>query len=152
MGRRLETAGLPELLARSLESPRWRMIATRCLACANCTMVCPTCFCYNVGDGSDLSRRRAERWRLWGSCFTLEFSYLGAHAVRTEISSRYRQWMTHKLSWWHEQFGVSGCVGCGRCITWCPVGIDITAEAEALRTEAGGPAGDCETSPLQEGA
>jgi sulfhydrogenase subunit beta (sulfur reductase) len=90
-----------------------------------------------VHDCSDLSRRKAERWRLWGSCFTLEFSYLGSHTVRTEGFSRYRQWMTHKLSSWHEQFGMSGCVGCGRCITWCPVGIDITAEAAAFREEEG---------------
>ena len=79
---------------------------------------------------------KADRWRLWGSCFTLEFSYLGSTTVRTEGFSRYRQWMTHKLSSWHDQFGVSGCVGCGRCITWCPVGIDITAEAAAFRREA----------------
>jgi len=136
MGRQMETDGLPELLARSVESPRWKQIAKRCLACANCTMVCPTCFCYSVHDSSDLARRTAERWRLWGSCFTLEFSYLGSHTVRTEGFSRYRQWMTHKLSAWHEQFGMSGCVGCGRCITWCPVCIDITAEAAAFRREA----------------
>jgi ferredoxin len=136
MGRTLDTEGLAELLARSVESPRWKEIATRCLACANCTMVCPTCFCYSVHDHTDLTGKRAERQRLWGSCFTLEFSYLGAHTVRTEISSRYRQWMTHKLSSWAEQFGTLGCVGCGRCITWCPVGIDITAEAAAFRKDA----------------
>jgi ferredoxin len=135
MGRELDTDGLPELLARNLESPRWKKIATRCLACGNCTMVCPTCFCYSVQDHTDLTGKHAERWRLWGSCFALEFSYLGAHTVRTEISSRYRQWMTHKLSSWHEQFGMSGCVGCGRCITWCPVGIDLTEEAAAFRKD-----------------
>ena len=136
MGRRLDTDGLSELLQNSLESPRWEAIAKRCLACANCTMVCPTCFCYNVQDHTDLTGTKAERWRLWGSCFTLEFSYLGATTVRTEGFSRYRQWMTHKLSSWHQQFGTSGCVGCGRCITWCPVGIDITAEAAAFRRDA----------------
>jgi ferredoxin len=136
MGRRLETEGLAELLTRNVESPRWEVIAKRCLACGNCTMVCPTCFCYNVHDQTDLSGRHAERWRLWGSCFTLEFSYLGATTVRTEGFSRYRQWMMHKLSAWHEQFGVSGCVGCGRCITWCPMGIDITEEAAAIRRES----------------
>ncbi len=135
MGRSLETQGLPELLAKNLESPRWKKIAKRCLACANCTMVCPTCFCYSVHDHTDLTGKKAERWRLWGSCFTQEFSYLGAHTVRTEGASRYRQWMTHKLSSWHEQFGTSGCVGCGRCITWCPVGIDITEEAAAFRKD-----------------
>ncbi|MGC8990160.1 MAG: 4Fe-4S dicluster domain-containing protein [Verrucomicrobiia bacterium] len=136
MGRHLETEGLPELLRKSIESPRWQTIASRCLACGNCTMVCPTCFCYNVVDSTDLKCRKAERWRYWDSCFTLEFSYLGATSVRYEISSRYRQWMTHKLAWWHDQFGTSGCVGCGRCVTWCPVGIDITAEAAGFRETA----------------
>lgn len=133
MGRRLEVDGLPDILRHSIESPRWQKIASRCLACANCTMVCPTCFCYNVVDSTDLSCRKAERWRYWDSCFTLEFSYLGATSVRSEISSRYRHWLMHKLCWWHDQFGSFGCVGCGRCITWCPVGIDITAEAAAFR-------------------
>jgi formate hydrogenlyase subunit 6/NADH:ubiquinone oxidoreductase subunit I len=150
MGRQMAVEGLPELLTASLESPRWQAIARRCLACANCTMVCPTCFCYSVQDASDLSRRKAERWRLWGSCFTLEFSYLGSHTVRSEGYSRYRQWMTHKLGSWHEQFGMSGCVGCGRCITWCPVGIDITAEAAAFRQEAGRESTDPATARVRE--
>ena len=62
----------------------------------------------------------------------MEFSYIHGGSVRTEAKSRYRQWITHKLSTWHDQFGSSGCVGCGRCITWCPVGIDITAEVAAI--------------------
>ena len=136
MGRRMETEGLAELLAESLESSRWEKIAQRCLACANCTMACPTCFCYNVYDYTDLRAKHAERRRRWGSCFTLEFSYMGGQNARTSIASRYRQWMVHKLSTWHEQFGSSGCVGCGRCITWCPVGIDITEEAAAFRRDA----------------
>jgi sulfhydrogenase subunit beta (sulfur reductase) len=135
MGRTMETEGLPELLAESVDSPRWAKIAERCMSCGNCTMVCPTCFCFNVHDHTDLSGRTAERVRVWGSCFSLEFSYMGGHNVRTSAAGRYRQWMTHKLSSWHEQFGTSGCVGCGRCITWCPVGIDITEEARALRRE-----------------
>ena len=144
MGRRIDTDGLPELLVNGVESPRWKEIAERCLVCGNCTMVCPTCFCYNVYDHTDLTGNHAERRRRWGSCFALEFTYMGGQNVRTSGSSRYRQWMTHKLSSWHEQFGTSGCVGCGRCITWCPVGIDITEEAAAFRqaaaTEPGAPA------------
>ncbi len=136
MGRQMETDGLPQLLANSLDSPRWKAIAERCLACANCTMICPTCFCYNVYDHTDLTGNHAERRRRWGSCFALEFTYMGAQNARTSGSSRYRQWMTHKLSAWQEQFGTSGCVGCGRCITWCPVGIDITEEAAAFRHAA----------------
>ena len=133
MGRTLETEGLKELLQRNLEHPRWDAVAARCLACANCTMVCPTCFCTTVEEATDLSGQSAERVRKWDSCFSMEFSYIFGGHVRRTTRARYRQWMTHKLSNWHEQFGTSGCVGCGRCITWCPAGIDITEEATAIR-------------------
>lgn len=121
------------LLARNAEHPRWDDVAERCLNCANCTMVCPTCFCSTVEDTTDLSGANVERYRRWDSCFTVDFSYIHGGAIRQSGRSRYRQWMTHKLSSWHEQFGTSGCTGCGRCITWCPVGIDITEEARAIR-------------------
>ena len=119
----------------NLESPRWQEIAKRCLDCANCTLVCPTCFCNTTTDTTSLDGQTAERWRQWDSCFTLDFSYIHGGAIRRDGAQRYRQWMTHKLSSWREQFGVSGCVGCGRCITWCPVGIDITAEVRAMADE-----------------
>jgi sulfhydrogenase subunit beta (sulfur reductase) len=132
MGRALETEGLKERLERSYEDPHWDEVAKRCLTCGNCTMVCPTCFCSTVEDSTDLPGTRAERRLVWDSCFSIEFSYVHGGSVRTSAGARYRQWITHKLATWHDQFGVSGCVGCGRCITWCPVGIDITAEARAL--------------------
>ena len=134
MGRKLDTVGIKELLQGNPTHPRWDDVAARCLTCGNCTMVCPTCFCTTVDDHTDLAGQTAERVRRWDSCFTLDFSYIHGGSVRTENRSRYRQWMTHKLASWIDQFGTSGCVGCGRCITWCPVGIDITAEAEAIRT------------------
>ena len=136
MTRRLETDGLREALAASLESPRWEETAKRCLSCANCTMVCPTCFCTTVEDTTDLTGDHADRWRRWDSCFTMDFSYIHGGSVRRSAASRYRQWLTHKLSTWWDQFDTSGCVGCGRCITWCPVGIDLTEEAAALRKTA----------------
>src|SRR5207244_10437341 len=116
------------------------------LTCGNCTMVCPTCFCTTTEDAVGLSGGHAERSQRWVSCFELDFSYLHGGSVRGSAASRYRHWITHKLSTWHDQFDSSGCVGCGRCIAWCPVGIDITAEAtrlaelrEATRAEEGGP-------------
>ncbi|HTI13503.1 MAG TPA: 4Fe-4S dicluster domain-containing protein [Dictyobacter sp.] len=120
------------LLTRNLEHPRWNDVAQRCLSCTNCTMACPTCFCTTVEDVTDLKDEQTARVRKWDSCFTVDFSYVAGGSVRTSPRSRYRQWMTHKLSTWFEQFGSSGCVGCGRCITWCPVGIDITAEVRAI--------------------
>jgi sulfhydrogenase subunit beta (sulfur reductase) len=134
MGRELDTTGLRELLQDSLEHPRWDEVAERCLTCGNCTMVCPTCFCTTVEDVTDLSGEQAERWRSWDTCFSLDHSYVHGGSVRPTGRSRYRQWLTHKLGTWWDQFGTSGCVGCGRCIAWCPVGIDITEEAAALRT------------------
>lgn len=133
MGRTLDTSGIKELLYRNLEHPRWDDVANRCLSCANCTLVCPTCFCSNVEDVTDLTGEHAERWRKWDSCFTVGFSHLAGGDVRPSVRSRYRQWLTHKLGTWLDQFGTSGCVGCGRCITWCPVAIDLTEEVRAIR-------------------
>ena len=133
MGRTLNTEGIRSLLQDNMDHPRWNDVAQRCLSCANCTMACPTCFCSTVEDVTDLSGDHAERWRSWDSCFTLDFTYLHGGHARHSFKSRYRQWMTHKLSTWHDQFDTSGCVGCGRCITWCPEGIDITEEATAIR-------------------
>jgi Fe-S-cluster-containing hydrogenase component 2 len=129
----MDTRGIKELLYRNYEHPRWDNVATRCLTCANCTMVCPTCFCTTVEDVTDLSGDHAERWRKWDSCFTMDFSYIHGGSVRATPKSRYRQWLTHKLATWFDQFGSSGCVGCGRCITWCPVAIDLTEEVRAIR-------------------
>jgi sulfhydrogenase subunit beta (sulfur reductase) len=133
MGRQLDTSGIKELLYRNYEHPEWDNVADRCLSCANCTMVCPTCFCTTVEDVTDLTGEHAERWRRWDSCFTVDFSYIHGGSVRATPRSRFRQWMMHKLATWIDQFGVSGCVGCGRCITWCPVGIDLTIEAGRIR-------------------
>ena len=131
--RSIDTTDIKELLQDNFEHPRWDNVASRCLTCANCTMVCPTCFCTAVEDVTDITGEHAERWRRWDSCFTQSFSYIHGGSVRTSAKARYRQWMTHKLASWIDQFGSSGCVGCGRCITWCPVGIDITEEVRAIR-------------------
>jgi sulfhydrogenase subunit beta (sulfur reductase) len=133
MGRTLDTKGLPELLARNFDNPRWEETAGRCLTCGNCTLVCPTCFCMTVEDTTDLTGSEAERWRRWDVCYTVDFSYIHGGSIRASAKSRYRQWMMHKLAYWPGQFGTFGCVGCGRCITWCPVGIDITEEAREIQ-------------------
>lgn len=134
--KQLDTTQLRETLLNNLEHPHWDDVAARCLSCTNCTLVCPTCFCHSVGDVTDLQTDHVARVRQWDSCFNFDFSYVNGGAVRNAIRSRYRQWLTHKLATWFDQFGTSGCVGCGRCITWCPVAIDLTQEVAALRREA----------------
>lgn len=133
MGRKMPDADLRGLLLDARESPQWEEVASRCLTCGNCTMVCPTCFCTSTEDVSDLTGDHAERWREWASCFEFDFTFVhGGGSVRQSGASRYRHWLTHKLGTWHDQFGMSGCVGCGRCIAWCPTGIDITAEMQKM--------------------
>jgi sulfhydrogenase subunit beta (sulfur reductase) len=146
--RRVDTTNIKDLLYRHLDSPHWEDVAKRCLTCSNCTMVCPTCFCHTVEDVTNLQGTVAERWRKWDSCFHVDFSYIHGSPVRVSEASRYRQWITHKLASWQDQFGVIGCVGCGRCITWCPVGIDITEEVRVLRRSEEGKA--AQSSPKEE--
>lgn len=134
--KKLERKGLRELLQHNLEHSQWSKVAERCLNCGNCVSVCPTCFCINIEDSTDLDGKSATRLRKWTSCFTKQFSYIHGGSVRVDAKDRYRQWITHKLSSWEDQFGTLGCVGCGRCITWCPAGIDITEESKALRESA----------------
>jgi len=131
--RSLDTGTVHELLMNNLEHARWEEVGQRCLACANCTMVCPTCFCVSVDEVSDLTGESVQRERVWDSCFTAQHSYMTSGSVRKSIASRYRQWLTHKLATWQDQFDTLGCVGCGRCITWCPVGIDLTEEVAAIK-------------------
>ncbi|MFI9201597.1 4Fe-4S dicluster domain-containing protein [Streptomyces sp. NPDC053048] len=136
MGRTMPEVDLRALLAGTLDAERWNDVAARCLTCGNCTMACPTCFCTTTEDVTDLTGDHAERWRRWESCYDLEFTHLPSGSVRSTGRSRYRQWLTHKLGTWWDQFDSSGCVGCGRCIVWCPVAIDITEEAHALHQES----------------
>lgn len=130
--RSIDQSNLPEALYRTDNHPRWQQVAERCLSCANCTMVCPTCFCHRVEEAPSMDGETSERTRIWDSCFSPEHSYIHGKNMRPDTQHRYRLWLTHKLASWIDQFGSSGCVGCGRCITWCPVGIDITEEASAL--------------------
>ena len=137
MVRRMPGGDLRQLLIDSRDSSHWESVARRCLTCGNCTMVCPTCFCTSTAEVTDLTGEHAERWTEWASCFELDFTFIHDGPVRRSGASRYRHWLTHKLSSWHDQFGSSGCVGCGRCIAWCPTGIDITEEMAAFDAARG---------------
>lgn len=138
ISKRFDTSDVRELLLSNLNHPHWDEVAQRCLSCTNCTLVCPTCFCSTVTEVADLTGERVDRQREWDSCFNRDFSYTAGGTVRDDRRSRYRQWLTHKLATWHDQFDSSGCVGCGRCITWCPVGIDLTEEVAVIREQASG--------------
>ncbi|MFF0745445.1 4Fe-4S dicluster domain-containing protein [Streptomyces sp. NPDC004111] len=144
MGRAMPPVDLRRLMGESLTADRWNDVAARCLTCGNCTMVCPTCFCTTTEEVTDLNGDHSERWQRWDSCFDLDFSHLHGGPVRSSGRSRYRQWLTHKLGTWHDQFDSTGCVGCGRCIVWCPVGIDLTEEVAALRAESAAAPGTAE--------
>ncbi len=130
--RRLPGRNLKDALFARLDHPRWKDVGERCLACGNCTAVCPTCFCHSEHDLVSTDAQSAQHTRQWDSCFGANHSYIHGWVIRGTTNLRYRQWLTHKLGSWHEQYGRSGCVGCGRCVTWCPVGIDITEEAAAI--------------------
>ena len=134
-----DTQGIKELLYANYEHPRWHDVAARCRNCGNCTWVCPTCFCHTIEDLTDLTSAVAETWRRQDVCFTVDYLNILIGTIRATPRSRYRQWLTHKLATWIDQFGCSGCVGCGRCLTWCPVGIDITEEVRAIRESAASP-------------
>ena len=131
--KKMDVNDLPRILNENFDAPVWDDVARRCLACANCTMVCPTCFCSTVEDSTDLGGSRASRVRRWDSCFSMDFTRVAGGNTRPSVRARYRQWLTHKFSYWTNQFGATGCVGCGRCVTWCPAGIDVTAEVNAIR-------------------
>jgi ferredoxin len=130
--RSLPGRDLRSVLMNNLEHARWDDVASRCLSCGNCTAVCPTCFCNAELDEPHAATGESLHFRQWDSCFNEGHAYLHGHNVRPDTRTRYRQWLTHKLATWHDQYGRSGCVGCGRCITWCPAGIDLTEEIAAL--------------------
>lgn len=135
--RSIDNSQLPEGLYNAHEHPRWDDVAARCLSCTNCTMVCPTCFCHAVEEVPSLARDSSQHLRLWDSCYTPDHGYIHGKNIRPTIKDRYRQWLTHKVASWIDQFGMSGCVGCGRCITWCPVGIDLTEELRVILGTSG---------------
>ena len=135
MRRRLDTTDLPELILENLDHPYWHEMGNRCLSCGSCTQVCPTCFCWDTQDEMSLDGNTTKRTRVWDSCFNPGYSYQAGGNTRPTIYSRYRQWLSHKFGTWKQQYETFGCVGCGRCITWCPAEIDITEEINTLRTE-----------------
>lgn len=125
-------AKVEKALFEAHDHPQWDNVAERCLSCGSCTQACPTCFCHTEKEAPSLDGRESVHTREWDSCFGLDHSYTHGELYREEPKHRYRQWLTHKFSTWQEQFRTKGCVGCGRCITWCPVKIDVTEEINTI--------------------
>ena len=148
MGRRISEKNPARHMYASLDSPVWGKTAERCLACGNCTMVCPTCFCNTVIDRTDLRDDSVSRVRVWDSCLSKDFVYSAGGNPRQQRTARYRQFVMHKFAYWPDEFGTYGCVGCGRCITWCPVGIDITDTLNAVLKDSQDAARKVEASPV----
>lgn len=130
----IDTEGLADAAARSFEHPVWKELAEIDLSCGSCSLVCPTCYCYDVLDRIDLRLEHGERVRELDSCQLLEHASVAMGGnFRRERKDRMRQWMLCKLRYTGQEHGFSGCVGCGRCIGACTVHIDIAQVAARIR-------------------
>jgi len=126
--------GLAEAASKSFDHPIWKELAKIDLSCGSCSLVCPTCYCYDVLDRIDLQLQHGERVRELDSCQLLEYASVDRGGnFRSERKDRMRQWMLCKLRYTGQEHGFSGCVGCGRCIGACTVHIDITEVAAGIR-------------------
>lgn len=132
--RHMRTENLPAVMLRHLAHPSWKENAARCVSCGACTMTCPTCFCYTVRDELDIALKGGKRLRQWDSCQLLEFAEVAmGENFRKDREARMKWRIYHKLCFWWEQFGASGCVGCGRCIKNCVTRIDMTQIVSTIR-------------------
>ena len=117
------------------ENILWENISEKCISCAACTYVCPTCLCFDIGD--ELKNYSGERYRCWDFCtnyyYTLEAS---GHNPRNEVFQRYRNKINCKFNYFHKRKKVLYCVGCGRCVDICPVGMDIREILKKLLIQA----------------
>jgi len=147
-GRRFTPRNPAKSMYEAIDSPLWGKVAERCLACGNCTMVCPTCFCNTIIDKTDLKDGSVSRVRTWDSCLSKDFVYSAGGNPRQQRTARYRQFVMHKFAYWPDEFGTYGCVGCGRCITWCPVGIDITETVSGVLDDQQAGAKKMEAHPV----
>lgn len=129
----LNTDRLPEIMQSSANHPYWEEVTAKCFACANCTSVCPTCYCADIFDETDLSLHETKRKRRWSWCFLVEFGAVHGGNFRESRIDRLKQFMQHKLNFSVGQYDFFHCVGCGRCIVWCPANIDIAQTARVIR-------------------
>ncbi len=132
----LDLEGMPEILTFNYDSPIWEQMGEACLSCGTCTMVCPSCTCFDIDDEFDIRTDEMNRQRYWYSCVFREYSMVaGGHNFREARSERLKLWYTHKLVGFMSEYGSPACVGCGRCVVSCPVDINVVTVAKALLKE-----------------
>jgi sulfhydrogenase subunit beta (sulfur reductase) len=130
----VEIRDLPEIFELEYDSTLWNELGERCLACGACSMVCPTCYCYDVADKVELGGRAGTRLRSWDSCFFPSHAAIASgENFRSRRADRIKFRYYHKQRGFVAEYGRPSCVGCGRCIEACPVGIDVTEVINRLR-------------------
>jgi sulfhydrogenase subunit beta (sulfur reductase) len=131
---KLDMTAMPDIMELNYERPLWKDFGDKCLSCGACSMVCPTCPCYNMRDQLKPVGKSGERQRSWDSCMFKPFAIVaGGHNFRENRAERVKLWYTHKLKAFITEFGKPACVGCGRCIDTCPVDINVKTVATALK-------------------
>ncbi len=123
--RGFESENLPAIVDMEWENKVWDDLGNRCLSCGNCTFVCPSCYCFDMIDIASLHADRGERVREWDSCQLVGFAKVaGDYNFRPGPVDRLKFWYRHKLHGFEDPYVLPTCVGCGRCTTSCPSGID----------------------------
>jgi sulfhydrogenase subunit beta (sulfur reductase) len=136
---RLDLEGLPEILEMEYHSEVWDDFGKRCLSCGSCSMVCPTCYCFDVNDEVDLGSRSGRRIRSWDSCLLRTHALVaGGENFREDRASRVKHRFYHKQRGFVAEYGRPSCVGCGRCVEVCPAQINIISVIETIRGERDG--------------
>ena len=131
--RKVSTEGLKDWLDRNFESEKWRDVSINCISCGTCYYLCPTCHCFDITDEAGVSK--GERYRIWDCCSFSGFTQMAGHQPRVGRHARYRQRIMHKFKYTVDNVDLVACVGDGRCIRHCPVGVDIGEILEKLPAE-----------------
>jgi len=131
--RKFDSKNIERRILKIFNHKKWGEIASKCLSCGACNVVCPTCYCFSVSDEVSFEETSGERKRFWSFCMLQEFSRVAGDVIfRRTREERCKQFVFHKLSYFKESYGKHLCVGCGRCIDICPAGIDFFKEVEGM--------------------
>ncbi|MEA3272204.1 MAG: 4Fe-4S dicluster domain-containing protein, partial [Patescibacteria group bacterium] len=131
-----EAKAMNELFKKLDNHKIWKELGEICIACGKCSIVCPTCFCFDFDD--EISPTKSCRNRIWGSCFYQDFTKIaGGYVFKDKVADRIKFWYMHKFLRIPKEYGMLGCVKCGRCADVCPVEIDIKANIKRLKKVSG---------------